>query len=64
MDKVKLNQVKQGDWVRLIRKGAPAGTIWQRNHYDRATKSYSLTDINDVNREIFRKASTIVFLNP
>lgn len=63
MEQVKLNQVKQGEWVRLVRKGVPAGTIWVRNHYDRATKSYSLTDINDINREIFRKASTVVFLD-
>ena len=63
MKKLTLNNVKLGDWVRLVRNGHPTKKTYQRGHYDRATKTYSLTDIDNINGEVFRKSSTAVFLD-
>jgi hypothetical protein len=61
MIKKQLSEIKKGEYIKLVFKGGPANTIWVRGHYDRATKSYSLYDFENVNREIFRKKSTSVF---
>ena len=63
MKKLTLNSVKLGDWVRLVRNGQPTNKTYQRGHYDRASGTYSLTDIDNINAEVFRKSSTVVFLD-
>ena len=37
-------------------------TIWVLNHYDRGTKKYSLSPVDDMNREIFRDANKAVII--
>jgi hypothetical protein len=56
---VALKDVKPGDF--LVRKPG-AKTVFTKNHYDRASKTYSLSDYEDYNREIFLKGSTIVYV--
>ena len=51
--------VLRGDYVK---RKADAKTVYIRGDYDRATKSYSLTDCDDMNREIFVKADKRVFV--
>lgn len=37
-------------------------TIWVLNHYDRSSQKYSLSPVDDLNREIFRDANKIVLI--
>lgn len=60
MQSIQLKDVKQGV---LIQRKLDSKTLYVKNHYDRASKSYSLTDIEDINREIFIKANTLVYID-
>lgn len=60
IEKVRLNRVKPGEYVRLSDK--PNAKTYKRGHYDREWKSFSLSDVNDANAEIFRKSTTLVFI--
>lgn len=53
----KLSTLKKGE---LIKRKADAKTVWIKTHYDKETKTFCLTDFDDVNREIFLKGSTVV----
>jgi hypothetical protein len=46
----------------MIKRTETANTVWVKGAYDRATKSYSMTDYNDCNREMFIKADKLVFV--
>ena len=37
-------------------------TVYVKGHWDRKSKTYSCTDTEDTNREIFLKGSTQVFM--
>ncbi len=53
-----------GEFVRKIGKdGQMQSKTYTRGAYDRASKSYSLTDCDDINREVFVKASTKLAVN-
>lgn len=57
---ISVKDVKPGSYVHL--KNDIDSPIWIRNHYDRTSKSYSLTKFSYVNREIYRKPNTIVYI--
>jgi hypothetical protein len=60
MQSVPLRDVKQGV---LIQRKIDSKTLFIKNHYDKASKTYSLTSTDDINKEIFLKPSTIVFID-
>ena len=60
IQKVQIKDVKKGEFVHL--KADENSPLWIRGHYDAATKSYSLTSYNDVNRETFRKRTAFVYI--
>lgn len=58
-----MNTVRLGDAVRSKEyyiKFANQKTVWTVNHYDRSSQKYSLSPVDDMNREIFRNANTMV----
>lgn len=57
---IAVKDVKKGDYVRL--KNDIDAPIWIRNHYDKSSKTYSLTKYSDVCREIFRKPLSTVWI--
>lgn len=59
MKKVKLSDVKRGDYVK---RKPDAKAVYKRGDFDRASKSYALADTDDMNREIFLKADTLVYI--
>lgn len=61
MKKVRLKDVKEGGLLHL--KDSENSPIWVRNHYDRGSKTYSLSAYDDVNREIFRKSNCFVYID-
>ena len=56
---VLLRNIRRGEYVK---RTPTAKTVYVRGGYDLATKSYSLTDCDDMNREIFVKANKVVFV--
>jgi hypothetical protein len=60
MQSIQLRDVKQGV---IIQRKLDSHTLYIKNHYDRASKTYSLTSTDDINKEIFLKPSTIVFID-
>lgn len=59
MHALPLRDVKPGEFVR---RKQDAKTTYVKGAYDRATKTYSLTDFDDFNREIFVKATAVVWV--
>lgn len=59
MQQIKLSSVKPGEYV--MRK-PDSKKVYVKGSYDKGTKSFSLTDTEDISREIFLKASTMVFI--
>jgi len=45
----------------IMRKPA-AKTVFTRGHYDKSSKTYSISDNADWNRELFLKGSTTVYI--
>ncbi len=60
MQSMQLRDVKQGV---LIQRKIDSKTLFIKNHYDKASKTYSLTSTDDINKEIFLKPSAIVFID-
>ena len=67
MKRVKINQVKQGDFFTLRDyshlEEIPLNVVWVRNHYDRATKSFSASKAEDMNHETFLKSGRLVWID-
>jgi hypothetical protein len=59
MNQVKLNEVKPGEYVK---RKADSKTVFVKGSYDKSTKAFSLTDTEDISREIFLKGNTPVFV--
>lgn len=60
MKQVLLKQIKQGEYFSL--KDNENAPLWVRNHYDRASKTYSCSKYDDVNSESFMKPNRKVFV--
>ena len=59
MQTLSLKNVKPGDYIK--RKADAKGT-YIKGAYDRATKSFSCIDVEDICREVFIKADKAVFI--
>ncbi len=58
-----VEKIASGEFVRRISKdGSVQETTYVRGDFDRSSKRYSLTDFNDVNREVFVKKGTLLFV--
>lgn len=56
-DVVAVQAIKVGEFVRKLNKdGSMRLQTYQRGHYDRASKTFTLTDCKDINREVYVKA--------
>jgi hypothetical protein len=56
---VRLSEVKAGEF---IKRKPDAKTVFVREHFDRASRSYCLSDTDDMNRSIFLKGSAVVYV--
>ena len=54
---IELRKVKQGEYIKRT-KGAK--TIYIKNHYNKDDKTFSCSDVNDMDREVFIKAGKLV----
>lgn len=59
MQQAKVEAIKKGEFVR---RNATTTKTYKRGDYDRSTKRYSLEDCDDVNREIYVKAGTMLVI--
>lgn len=53
----KLKDLKKGEFIRPIRNGKAIQKVYIKGNYDKATKTYSLIDYEDINHEIFMKGN-------
>lgn len=60
MRQVVIEAVKPGEFVK---RKPDARTVFKRGHFDRATMSYALVDCEDINREVFIKRGTLVYID-
>jgi len=56
---VAVESIKRGEFVR---RKADAVKTYQRGEYDKTSKRYSLVDCDDMNREVFVKRGTLLFV--
>lgn len=54
--------VKQAPKGEYVKRTADTKKVYIRGDYDAGTKRYSLVDTEDMNREIFLKGNTPVFV--
>ena len=59
MEQISIKSVKPGEY---IKRKADAQTVYIKGAYDRASRSFSCVDADDINREIFIKADKPVFI--
>ena len=59
VNEIALRHVGNGD---LIKRKPNAKKVYVINHYDRASKAWSLSDWHDMNSEIFLKSDTLVYV--
>lgn len=60
MDSMQAKYIKRGEYVKR-KEGAKS--VFIRGEYCRATKRYSLVDTEDLSREVWVKADTVLFIN-
>ena len=58
MEQTEIKNLKKGEF---IKRKADSKKVYIKGDYDRATKSYSCIDYENINHEIFIKANKIVF---
>lgn len=61
MEQTEIKNLKKGEFIKRAIKGQPSAQVYIKGDYDRATKSYSCIAYDDINKEIFIKATTKVF---
>jgi len=61
MYSIKMSDVKKAGET-FIKRTPDAKAVYSVNHYDKASKSYSCSDCDDMNKEIFVKSSKTVFV--
>jgi hypothetical protein len=59
MYSIELRKIKQGE---VFKRKPDAKGLFVKGDYDRGTKSFSCSDYNDMNRELFIKSTKLVWL--
>jgi hypothetical protein len=59
MNKTPLAKINKNQFFKLV----PTSTapVYLKNHYDRESKTYSISPVGDYNRESFKKGKMVVF---
>ena len=63
MEQLKITEIKnlkKGDFFKRLIKGQPSAKVYIKGDYDRATRTYSVIEYDDINHELFIKANTKV----
>jgi len=58
---IKINEMKKNQEIYFKRKES-SNIIYKLNHYDRSTKSYSCSKVDDVYAEVFIKSNKLIFV--
>ena len=59
MQSQNVETIKQGE---LVKRTETASKVYIRGSYDQASKRYSLTDADDISREVFVKKGTALLI--
>ena len=58
---IKMNELKKNNEI-YFKKKETSNMVYKLNHYDRSTKSYSCSSVDDINHEVFIKSNKLVFV--
>lgn len=61
METITLNKLKQSGEIYFKRK-PDSKTVYIINHYNRDDKTFTCSDCNDINKEVFIKANKPIFI--
>ena len=61
MNTISINKIKTSGAV-YFKLQPEANAVYTLNHYDRASKSYSISPVSDINKERFIKATKAVYI--
>ena len=61
MKKTEIKNLKKGEFFKRDVNGKPSAKVYIKGNYDRATKSYSAIEYEDINHEIFIKSNKQVY---
>lgn len=56
----KIKQVKKGEYIKL--RNSESAPVWIRGEYCKTEKKYELTCFDDINKTIYRKGDSFVFI--
>ncbi len=59
MQQVTIKTAKPGEY---IKRKADAKTVYIKGAYDRETKSFECTNVDDINKQIYIKADKTIFI--
>jgi hypothetical protein len=62
MTPIKLKDVKSGDYV-MRKTDSHIIFVKEKDSYDRSTKTFCISDTMDMNRSLYLKGSTIVYID-
>lgn len=62
MERKQIKEIKKGEFFKREINGKPSEAVYIKGEYDRASKSYSAIAYDDINKEIFLKASKYVYI--
>jgi hypothetical protein len=58
---IKMNELKKNNEI-YFKKKETSNMVYKLNHYDRSTKSYSCSSVDDICHEVFIKSNKLVFV--
>ena len=61
MQYIPLNKLKASKEIYFKRKES-SNTVYRINHYNHCDKTYSCSNVDDINHEIFIKSTKLVFI--
>lgn len=58
---IRMNELKKHNEI-YFKKKETSKMVYKLNNYDRSTKSYSCSSVEDINHEVFIKSNKLVFV--
>jgi hypothetical protein len=62
MEKIKIEDVKKGEFIHKLRSGSPAKKVWQKMAYCKFNKAWVCDDMDDISNAAYLKKGTLVVI--
>ena len=58
---IRMNELKKNKEI-YFKKKETSNMVYKLNHYDRTSKSYSCSSVDDIHHEVFIKSNKLVYV--